>query len=106
MKNFFTSMLGALAALVVFAGGCFVLFLGFLMAIAALGGAEKAAPSFERGSYLVFDLSTNITDAPPPIDFGSLRGGREDTLQLRTVTRALHAAARTAGSRAYLSPAG
>jgi protease-4 len=94
MKNFFTSMLGALAALVVFAGGCFVLFLGFLMAIAALGGAEKAAPSFERGSYLVFDLSTNITDAPPPIDFGSLRGGREDTLQLRTVTRALHAAAK------------
>ncbi len=94
MKNFFTSMLGALAALVIFAGGCLILFLGFLMAIAALGGGERSTPSFERGSYLVFDLSTNITDAPPPIDFGAFRGGREDTLQLRTVTRALHAAAK------------
>src|ERR1019366_1497603 len=93
MKNFFTSMLGALAALVIFAGGCLVLFLGFLMVIAALGG-NKGAPEIERGSYLVFDLSANITDAPPPIDFGMLRGGREDTLQLRTITRALHAAAK------------
>src|ERR1019366_6746094 len=96
MKNFFTSMLGALAALVIFAGGCLVLFLGFLMIIAALGG-DKGTPEIERGSYLVFDLSANITDAPPPIDFSMLRGGRDGTLQLRTVTRALHAAAK--GSR-------
>jgi protease-4 len=93
MKNFFTSMLGALAALVIFAGGCFVLFFGFLMAIAAMSGGEKTAPSFERGSYLVFDLSTNITDAPPPIDLGAFRG-RDNSLQLRTVTRALRAAAK------------
>jgi protease-4 len=94
MKNFFTSMLGALAALVIFAGGCGLLFVVFLMAIAALGGGEKMGPSLERGAYLVFDLSTNITDAPPPIDFGALRGGHDSTLQLRTVTRALHAAAK------------
>lgn len=94
MKNFFTSMLGALVALILFAGGCFLLFVGFIGAIVAMGGGEKAAPDFERGSYLVFDLSTNITDAPPPVDFGALGGGRESTLQLRTVTRTLHAAAK------------
>jgi protease-4 len=92
MKNFFTSMLGALVALIVFSGGCFVLFIGFVAAIAAMGGGESGTPAFERGSYLVFDLSTNISDAPKPIDFGVL-GVKSDTLQLRTVTRALRAAA-------------
>ena len=80
MKNFFTSMLGALVALFIFTGGAFVLFVGFVGAIAAMGGGEKATPEFEKGAYLVFDLSTNITDAPPAIDFGSLGGGRIDTL--------------------------
>lgn len=94
MKNFFTSMLGALVALFIFTGGAFVVFVGFVGAIAAMGGGEKVTPEFEKGAYLVFDLSTNITDAPPAIDFGSLGGGRVDTLQLRTVTRALRAAAK------------
>jgi len=93
MKNFFTSMLGALVALVIFSGGCMLLFIGFLAAMAALGGSEKAAPDLERGSYVVFDLSTNITDAPPPVDL-SIFGAKSDTLQLRTVTRALRAAAK------------
>ena len=110
MKNFFTSMLGALVALIVFSGGCLLLFVGFIAAIAAMGGGEKLTPELERGSYLVLDLSTNITDAPPPIDFGGL-GHREETLQLRTITRALHAAAkdsRIAGVfiTGGLSPAG
>ena len=94
MKNFFISMLGALAALIIFGGGCLLLFIGFVGAIAAMSGGEKSAPSFTRGSYLVFDLSANITDAPPPVDFGALAGGRDETLQLRTVTRALRAAAK------------
>jgi protease-4 len=95
MKNFFTSMLGTLVALCIFTGGAFVLFIGFIGAIAAMsGGVDKSAPEWEKGSYLVFDLSTNITDAPPAIDFGPLSGGRTDTLQLRTVTRALRAAAK------------
>ncbi|MBL9187241.1 MAG: signal peptide peptidase SppA [Opitutaceae bacterium] len=93
MKNFFTSMLGALAALVLFSVFGFLLFIGFLAAMASLGGSmEKSAPTVERGAYLVFDLSANISDAPPPVDFGPFGGGGE-TLQLRTITRALHAAA-------------
>jgi protease IV len=94
MKNFFTSLLGTLVALIIFAGGCVLMFIGFIGAIAAIGGGDKAAPSLERGSYVVFDLSSNITDAPPPVDLSMFGGGREDTLQLRTVTRALRAAAK------------
>ena len=93
MKNFFTSMLGALVALMIFTAGCFLLFIGFLGAMAALGNNEKTANStIDRGSYLVFDLSLNISDAPAPVDFG-LFGGQPDTVQLRTVTRSIRAAA-------------
>eukprot|EP01031_Cornospumella_fuschlensis_P045988 gene45988-56284_t len=55
-------------------------------------GGEKAAPSFERGSYLVFDLSANISDAPPQVDLSAFTGSHTSTLQLRSVTRALRAA--------------
>ncbi len=92
MKNFFTSMLGALTALVIFTGGAMLLFILFIGAIAAMSGEKPAA--IENGSYLVFDLNTNITDAPPRVDFNVFSDGdRRETLQLRTVTRALHAAA-------------
>ena len=93
MKNFFTSLLGALVALMIFSVGCVLLFIGFVAAMAAVGRSEKSGPGFERGSYLVFDLSLNISDAPAPVDFGLL-GGRRDSLQLRTVTRALRSAAK------------
>lgn len=93
MKNFFTSMLGALAALVIFSAGCVLLFFGFLAAMAAIGGADKKGPTFERGAYLVFDLAARISDAPAPVDFGAF-SGENDSLQLRTVTRALKAAAK------------
>ncbi len=92
MKNFFTSMLGALTALVIFSAGCVLLFIGFIAAMAAIGGAEKAGPTLQRGSYLVFDLGTNISDAPPPVDLSAFRG-ENDTIQLRTITRALRSAA-------------
>jgi protease-4 len=93
MKNFFTSMLGALAALAIFSIGCALLLMGLLVALATIGGAERGGPSFERGSYLVFDLSTNIADSPPSVDL-SVLGGKHEALQLRTVTRALRAAAK------------
>ncbi|MBM3853786.1 MAG: signal peptide peptidase SppA, partial [Verrucomicrobia bacterium] len=82
----------ALAALVIFAVACAALLLGVLGTIAMLGGSEKSAPAFVRGSYLVFNLSTNISDAPAAIDLSAL-GGRSDAMQLRTVTRAIRAAA-------------
>jgi protease-4 len=90
MKNFFTSMLGALVALIVFTVGGALLFVGILGAIAAM--TEKTV-SVERGSYLVLDLSSAITDAPPVFDFRALGADRKATLQLRTVTRTLRAAA-------------
>lgn len=92
MKNFITSMLGSLVALVVFTTGAILLFIGFIGAIVTMG-QQKKAPEVAQGSYLVFDLSTNITDAPPPIDFGEIAPGRSDTLQLRSLTRALRYAA-------------
>jgi protease IV len=95
MKNFITSMLGALVALIVFSAGAVLLFIGLIGAIVAMGQKNKA-PEVADGSYLVFDLSTNITDAPPPIDLGDLSGGRTDVQQMRSITRALrHAAADT-----------
>ena len=89
MKNFITSMLGAFVALVIFATGAILLFIGFIGTIIALG-QQKKAPEVVAGSYLVFDLSSNITDSPPPVDLGDLTGGRDSsTMQLRMVTRAI-----------------
>ena len=97
MKSFFASLFGSLVALVIFFGGC--VFLGFvlLVALAALG--QKRPAQVAQGSYLVFDLSANIQDAPPAFDggalFGPLFGGKRlTTLQLRTVTHAIRAAAK------------
>ena len=101
MKNFITSMLGALVALVIFATAAFVLFLGFIGAIIAMG-QQKKVPELTSGSYLVFDLSANITDAPPPVDFDGFAGGGTDVLQLRSVTRALRYAARDSKIRGVL----
>ncbi len=96
MKNFLTSMLGALAALLVFALGGFLLLAGILGAIVSLGvrRAGTAPAAVENGSYLVFNLSANITDAPPRFDLSSLGSSQKQTLQLRQVVRALRTAAR------------
>jgi protease-4 len=91
MKNFFTSMLGALVALWIFLAGVVLLLALVFAAMTTLG--KKTTTVVEPGSYLVFDLSTNIVDAPVPENpFGFARD-REATLQLRSVTRALRAAA-------------
>ena len=96
MKNFFASLLGTLVALIIFFGGCAFLGLVLLLALASLG--HRPPVMVESGSYLVFDLSANIKDAPQEFDgavFAPFLGGeRIRTLQLRTVTRALRAAAR------------
>lgn len=110
MKNFFASLLGTLAALLIFTVGGALLFAGFIGAIVAMG-EQQQAPAVEQGAYLVFDLEANITDSPPLVDFSAFTGGQVDTLQLRTVTRALRAAAkddRIAGVliKGALAPAG
>ncbi|HWA84707.1 MAG TPA: signal peptide peptidase SppA [Opitutus sp.] len=92
MKNFFTSMLGTLVALVIFTVCGVLLVAGFIGAIAAM--SHEKTVSVERGSYLVLDLSAQITDAPPVFDFRSLGADNAPTLQLRTVTRSLRAAAK------------
>jgi protease-4 len=92
MRNFITSMLGALLALVIFTTGAVLLFIGFIGTIVALG-QQKKAPEVVSGSYLVFNLSSNITDSPPPVDFGDLQNGDRDTVQLRSLTRAIRYAA-------------
>lgn len=98
MKNFFTSMFGALTALVLFFLGGSVLLVVVFAAFAAAAGREKPV-IFEKGSYLVFNMSVNITDAPPPLDRAALArllSGDDETrtLQLRQITRSLKAAAK------------
>ena len=94
MRNFFTSMLGSLAALCLFAAGAFLAFVAVVAALVAAGTRQNASSGrIEPRSYLVFDLSTNITDAPAAFDWSSLGANRRDGLQLRDVTRAIRAAA-------------
>lgn len=97
MKAFFTSLLGSLTALILFfLGGLLVLFI--LALVIASAGKEKA-PVIEKGSYLVFNTSLNITDSPPPFDKAALAklfGGDAEThtMQLRQITNALRVAAK------------
>ena len=98
MKNFFTSMLGALVALLLFAIGsvtvCFV-----VIAVLAAVNSHKTG-GLEPGSYLVYDLSANLKDAPEEFEGADIihrlaGGGRgSSTLQVRQVTRALRHAAK------------
>jgi len=95
MKNFLTSFLGALAALVLFVmGGTFLL---FLIAVGIAAASKQKQVVVEPGSYLVFNTSTNITDAPPPFNaaqfFHLVNEQDQQNLQLRQVTRALQSAA-------------
>jgi protease-4 len=93
MKNFWTSMLGSLTALVIFAAGALVVVLGLIGIAVALGGGERE-PALAKGSYLILDLSTPISDAPAAFELGSLStGGLPKSVQLREVTRALRLAA-------------
>lgn len=93
MKGFLSSLAGTLVGLLIFSVGIVLLAAGAVAALVALSGRDSSAPAFDRGSYLVLDLSTNVTDAPASLDLGSFGGGQE-SLQLRTITRALRAAAR------------
>ncbi len=95
MKSFFASFLGTLTALVVFVlGGAFLMFVGVAM-LAALG-QQAPQQTVEKGAFLVFDLNTNITDAPSPFEGGgklaAVLGADGKRLQLRLVLEALERA--------------
>lgn len=97
MKNFFTSFFATLTALIVFVLGGLVVGFLFLAALAAVG--QKQPVTVPSGSYLVFDLSTNIKDTPSQVEgleeFAEIFGGnRGRVLQAREITRSLQAAAR------------
>jgi protease IV len=95
MKTFFASLLGTLAALMLLLLGSLTA-LVLLIGIAASMGEKK--PSLGPGTMLVVDLDMNISDAPSHLSDSALlealsgRGGPA-AWQLRSVTRALDAAA-------------
>ena len=96
MKSFFASFFGALTALVVFVfGGMFLMVAGIAM-LAALGEQQPQQQHVEKGSFLVVDLNTNITDAPSPFEGGgklaALFGADGNRLQLRLMLEALRRA--------------
>ena len=95
MKSFFASFFGTLMALAVFVfGGMFLTIVGIAMLAAV--GEQQPQPRIEKGSFLVLDLNTNITDAPSPFEGGgelaSLLGADGNRLQLRRVLEGLQAA--------------
>jgi len=59
-------------------------------------GEQQPQPKIEKGSFLVLDLNTNITDAPSPFEGGgelaSLLGADGNRIQLRRVLEALQVA--------------
>ncbi len=93
MRNFFTAFFGSLAALILFVVGCFMFGIVLLVMIASSNQAEPKA-NLENNSYIVFRLNTNVTDAPAAMDFSEFTGGETRSIQLRTLCRALSAAAK------------
>ena len=96
MKSFFASFLGTLVAFIVLVlGGGAVLF-GLIFMAAAF--SEPRAAAVPSGSYLVFDMRMNITEAPAQFDdsvFTAALSGADlpGQFQHRLVVRALHEAA-------------
>lgn len=95
MKHFFASLLGTLVAFLLLAFGAVVVTVGVLGVTAMMGNRTVQV---EDHSYLVFDLSVNVTDAPPQFDSNAVvqaltGGGDPATLQLRMATEAIGRAA-------------
>ena len=96
MKNFFKIVFGTFFALVLFTICVGLLAVGLTVSLIR-ASTNKKAPTIERGSYLVVDMSTNITDTPPPSEqsqaFGKLFGGGDSsTVSLRGLLGAINQA--------------
>lgn len=99
MKNFFSSCLGTIFGLFLFLALGVVLVIG-IFAAAASAGSKSAIKeiSVAKGSYLVLNLSANVTDAPPPSEFKKLLNklsgeGDQQTYSLRQIVTTLQNAA-------------
>ena len=97
MKSFFQIVFGTLFALILFTVVVVLLCLGIVVGLARLG--SKQEPRIDPGSFLVVDLSVNLTDTPPPSDesqFVSNLLGRGDAtaVSLRSLLDSINAAGR------------
>jgi len=101
MKNFLTSLLGSLVALIVFVWGSVAVMVGisilvFSSAKFSLNRVGSAAPVVPRGAYLVVDLETTFRDGSGAPEFNIMflgAGGLPRSLTLRRAVEALRTAA-------------
>ena len=96
MKNFFKIVFGTFFALILFTVLLVLVGVGVVVGLVRMS-TNKKAPTIEKGSYLVVDMSTNITDTPPPSEqsqaFGKLFGGSDNsTVSLRGLLGAINQA--------------
>ena len=96
MKNFFKIVFGTFLALVLFTVCVVLLGIAVLVGILRLN-ANKKDPVIEKGSYLVLDMSVNITDTPPPSEVDAalsqaFGGSKEESVSLRALLGAINAA--------------
>ena len=96
MKQFFKIVFGTFLALVLFTVCVALLGIAVVVGLARMNANNKEA-NIEKGAYLVLDLSTNITDTPPPSEgeqfLGRVFGGSdEDSVSLRALLGAINAA--------------
>lgn len=95
MKSFITSLCASLVALFVFVAGGLLL---LLLVVSLAQSTEKGTVKVQDDSYLVLDLTGNITDSPDQFDTGRIMGtllgsgSKPYVLQLRTVVEALRRA--------------
>ncbi|MBV9127976.1 MAG: signal peptide peptidase SppA, partial [Verrucomicrobia bacterium] len=99
MKQFFISFFASCLALALFCGLLIVVTVVGIGVAASGVKWTKPASKIEKGAYLVFDMSVNITDAPAASEgeqaLGKLLGGSDThVLSLRPMLESLAAAAK------------
>jgi protease-4 len=97
MKSFFKTIFATFFALVLFSLCLGLLFVGLMVGLARLG--SKQEPKIQKGSCLVFNMSVNLTDTPPPSSgqraFDKLFGGDgPDPVSVRQAVDSISAAAK------------
>ena len=96
MLNFFKIVFGTFLALVLFTVCVALLGIAVIVGLVRMK-TDKKDPTIEKGSYLVLDMSVNVTDTPPPSEgeqfvgrvFG---GGDQESVSLRSLLGAINAA--------------